>query len=85
MIGVSAQGDQEGAPLNSNRDVYAPQQGERGRKRKSKWCFCAIVRLLTLEWHIELPYSLSLSIAFSCSLDYVAHAAQQAREWEHTR
>ncbi|KAL0180959.1 hypothetical protein M9458_023365, partial [Cirrhinus mrigala] len=36
MIGVSAQGDQEGAPLDLNQDVYAPQRRERGRKGKRK-------------------------------------------------
>ncbi len=45
MIGVSAQGDQEGAPLDLNQDVYAPQQGERGRKEKRKQGECTIVRL----------------------------------------
>ncbi len=53
MIGVSAQG--EGVSLDLNQDVYAPQQGERGRKGE-----CTIVRLWALEQHTQLPYSLSL-------------------------
>lgn len=66
MIGVSVQGDQEGAPLDLNQDVYAPQQGERGAEGETqteRMGHCETLNIGAAHTAPLLPLSLKLSPA----------------------